>query len=325
MTEKQPPERTRKAALGKTWWIAAAVAGGLILYASDKVVEALQPVMPQPPKQIVVTVAPPPVTAFVPPMPPAQYEEAIGPEAPNAPQPPPKPPVKTPVTGIARVALVIDDCGMSMGQTTPALNLPKETTLTFLPWGRATPALARRAHDDGFDVLLHMPMQPKGSADPGPGAIVPGLPAEEITKRLEAGLAAVPEAIGMNNHMGSAATADQPAMQAVMDDLKTHPNLFFLDSYTDAHSVAYKTALADGIPAIRRDVFLDDDMSRAAVDFQLQRLVKIAHRQGVAVAIGHPHPDTLAALNEWLAKLKENGIELVRLKTLVEESQHDTR
>lgn len=330
MTDEQPPQglkKGRKPASALAGWIVmAAIMLGIILYVADMVVTALQPVMPEPPK-VQVTVTPPPAAPVAAPaivIPPAQYAESIGPqwEEKGPPAPPPKPSVKRETyTGIAHVALVIDDCGMSTGQTLPALDLPHEATLSFLPWGRATPSLAAKAKAEGFDVLLHMPMQPKGNADPGVGAIVPGQTAEEITKRLEAGIAAVPQAIGMNNHMGSAATSDTPTMQAVMADLKTHPNLFFLDSYTDAHSVAYKTALAAGIRTVRRDVFLDDDLSRAAVDIQLERLVKIAHKQGTAIAIGHPHPNTLAALKEFLAKRSENGIELVRLKTLVEEPQ----
>ncbi len=259
------------------------------------------------PIPIVVTIAvtPPPVIpqASLP-----QYEAAIGP-----PMPPLAPlPHKT---GRAEVALVIDDCGISSTQTMPALALPPEVTLSFLPYGSATRSLAQQAKGKGHDVFLHMPMQPIGHDNPGPDALVPGLDAATARSRVIAALDRVPGAIGMNNHMGSAATADAVLMQAIMPVL-AEQHLLFLDSYTSPKSVAYQTAQQAGVTTARRDIFLDDTITPEAIAAQLQLLEKRAKKQGHAIAIGHPHPETLAALTQWLAEAPGRGITLVRARDL---------
>lgn len=265
------------------------------------------PVAPATPVHVNVPAAPP----APPPVPQRQYEESIGPPVP----PIVAKPAKRRYEGKAVIALVIDDCGISNSQTGPALDLPVEATLAFLPYGRATPKMSAAAQERGHDVMLHLPMQPLGHDDPGPDAILTTLTAEEITRRATAALEAVPGAIGVNNHMGSAATADPIVMRAVMQAL-ADKNVFFLDSYTNSRSVGYKTALAAGLSAARRDVFLDDTITPEAINAQLERLEIVAHKQGSAIAIGHPHPATLEALRNWLPTIGEKGLSLVRIKDL---------
>ena len=247
-----------------------------------------------------------------------QYEEAIGP--PLYVPPVPKPVIRHTTNGKVQIALVLDDCGISNTQTGPTIDLPKEITLSFLPYGRATPGMSKRAIEAGHDVMLHMPMQPVGHDDPGPNPITPRLAPEIIKERIDSALADVPGAVGMNNHMGSAATADGATMAAVMQDLKDK-DIFFLDSYTSAKSQAYAAAVEAGIRTTRRDVFLDDTISAEAITAQLDRLEKVAAKQGAAIAIGHPHPLTMELLKNWLATLPEKGIELIRVKDLARKQE----
>lgn len=262
------------------------------------------------PTVISVATTPPPVTAPKPVLPPAQYEAAIGPAM------PPLQPLHGAAGnagGAPKVAIVIDDCGISAAQTTPAINLPPEVTLTFLPYGLATRAMAQQAEARGHDVFLHMPMQPIGHDNPGPEALMPGLDPEVARSRVIAALARVPGAIGMNNHMGSAATADLPLMHAIMPVLAGR-HLLFLDSYTSAKSIAYQAAQQAGVASARRDIFLDDTITPEAIARQLQSLEKRAKKQGYAIAIGHPHPETMTALARWIAEAPGKGITLARAK-----------
>jgi polysaccharide deacetylase 2 family uncharacterized protein YibQ len=178
--------------------------------------------------------------------------------------------------------------------------------------------VATLAHDAGREVLLHLPMEPQGypRADPGEGALFTDLPVMELNRRLADDLHAVPYIDGVNNHMGSRFTEDPEAMAVVMEGLR-QAGLFFLDSRTTPHSVGPEAAAEMGVPWAARDVFLDHDRAQPAVTRQFERLTKLAEEHGSAIAIGHPHPETLAALEDGLSGLREAGVTIVPLSNLV--------
>jgi polysaccharide deacetylase 2 family uncharacterized protein YibQ len=213
-------------------------------------------------------------------------------------------PVVQPVGPV--IAICIDDLGEDIAGTNRAMALPREVALSFLPYANGTPALAQIAAQRGHLVLAHVPMQ--GSRDPGPMALKPGMSADDITSRLDWHLARVPGAVGVNNHEGSRFTADEAGLVPVMARLWER-GLFFFDSRTGARSKGESVARDMGVMTAGRDIFLDDD--RDAVAAQLAALVRQAKRNGVAIAIGHPHDATLRILKEWLAQ--DHGVTLVPL------------
>jgi polysaccharide deacetylase 2 family uncharacterized protein YibQ len=106
-------------------------------------------------------------------------------------------------------------------------------------------------------------------------------------------------------------------MTFLMSELKTR-GLFFLDSMTSPKSSAYTVAKEFGLRAVRRDVFLDNDgNNHAAIRKQLDELARTAKQNGKAIGIGHPHPATIAELKKWLAKIEDQGIEVVPVSALV--------
>ena len=140
---------------------------------------------------------------------------------------------------------------------------------------------------------------------------------QQAEDMLEAMLASVPHAAGVNNHQGSRATSDAALMDALMPALRRR-GLFFVDSRTTAQTVAYIAAQRDGVPATFRSAqFLDDVETRDAILKQLDRAASDAQHKGWAVTIGHPHPATIAALNEALPRLQSRGIHLVLVSEVV--------
>ena len=210
----------------------------------------------------------------------------------------------------ALVALCIDDLGEDIAATEEAMRLPKPVALSFLPYAPTTPGFAARAKEEGHVVLAHVPMQALGGTNPGPMALEIGMMPDEIARRLNWSLERVPGAVAVNNHEGSRFTSDMAALAPVMAMLKAR-GLFFFDYRTSGGSRGEAAAHAAGVASIGRDIFLDDDQSEAAVRAQLNALVATAKRQGVAVAIGHPHAATLRLLKAWLAE--DHGIRLVTL------------
>lgn len=265
---------------------------------------------PPPAQMAVKAPAPPPVkTAPVATPPGAAPKPTVGPPQVAVSEPPPPQPVSR-ASGKPMVAIVVDDLGADIPGTRRAIALPKEVTLAFLPYPERTPELSHDAFCAGHEVILHMPMEPKGNLDPGPNALKVELPKEEVRRRMLWALSRVPEADGVNNHEGSWFTSDHKALIPVMQVL-AEKHLFFLDSRTTTQSKGVKLARAASVPVAGRDVFIDDVLDSSTIARQLGQIEAIARRRGLAIAIGHPHHQTLAALEAWIPAVKKQGYVLI--------------
>jgi len=217
-----------------------------------------------------------------------------------------------------RVAILIDDMGGSLKRLRELLELDAPITIAVLPHLRHSREVSRIAGMSGRDVLLHLPMEPKNSSanHPGPGVLLTSMADETIRKTVEDDLGFVPEAVGVNNHMGSRFTEDEPAMRQVFAILGER-GLFFVDSRTTARSLGRKLARETGVMGAERDVFLDNRRDGGYIDGQFRTLVHIATKTGSAIAIGHPYPETMAALRRAMPEMKREGIEVVPVSDLV--------
>ncbi|MFJ4432503.1 divergent polysaccharide deacetylase family protein [Pseudomonas sp. NPDC089395] len=214
----------------------------------------------------------------------------------------------------AYMSIIIDDLGQSSERDSRTLALPGPVTMAIMPDTPHASDFARQAHKAGKTVILHMPMDPAT----GPYAWHPGTPLPELANRLQAALAKVPYAAGINNHMGSRMTAQREPMAWLMGELQQR-HLFFVDSRTSAATVAAAEAQRTGLAHVSRDVFLDDTRTPEAIAGQLRLGVELARRQGSAVLIGHPYPQTLAILEQELPRLRSQGITLIGLKQMIAE------
>jgi len=219
-------------------------------------------------------------------------------------------------TGLA--AIVIDDLGNELGPAERIASWKAPVAGAVLPGVAYSAAAARALARGGKEVLLHLPMEPAGypKVRPGPGVILRSHSDAEIVRTLESDLATVPGVVGVNNHMGSAATAD-PSVMRVVAGVLSDRGLFFLDSRTTDATVAERTAEEASVPAVSRRVFLDDVETEEAVSRQLAELVRRAQEEGSAVAIGHPYPATLTVLEREMPGLAARGVRLVRVGELV--------
>jgi uncharacterized protein len=230
----------------------------------------------------------------------------------------PRPPVRARAhgQGSPQLAIIIDDMGHDRAAADELLALPFPLTISILPHLPLSAEVAEEAHRRGDQILLHLPMEPEAESGGSEGAtqerieLRVGMSADQVNATLAGMLETVPHAAGVNNHEGSRATADAPLMQALMPTLRER-NLFFIDSRTTAATVAYTAAESAGVPAASRKVFLDDTPTKEAVRAQLELAARDASRNGSAIAIGHPHPATIAALAQEVPELEAHGIRLV--------------
>ncbi|MGH9343123.1 MAG: divergent polysaccharide deacetylase family protein, partial [Terriglobia bacterium] len=222
------------------------------------------------------------------------------------------------VPRILRVAIIIDDLGQNMSAARDLLSLRSPLTFSVMPRLPFSRETAEAAHQAGIEVMLHLPMQPFADSAPdvSPHEIKVGMGGREVSGIIATDIASVPYVAGVNNHMGSRATSDPRLMNEVMAALAAR-HLFYIDSRTAASSVALEVARRAGVPSFYRSVFLDDTRTVPYTLGQLRRLSRVAEDRGVALAIGHPYPSTIAALRQFLPNLERDDIQLVRVSALL--------
>lgn len=221
-----------------------------------------------------------------------------------------------------RVALVIDDFGHNeLSTATGFLELDVPVTISVLPGRPHSRDIADAAHRAGKEIMVHIPMEPKGypKVNPGDGALLVGQSGAEIRSIVTAAVEGVPYAVGANNHMGSEFTSHTNGMRVVMSELSKH-GLFFIDSMTTPLTKGVSEAKRAGIPTARNNAFIDskyDERGNLDVASQMKRLEDIAREQGGAIGIGHPKEETLRALREMIPEMKARGVKFVFASELV--------
>lgn len=228
-----------------------------------------------------------------------------------------KQPERTPT---ARIAIIIDDMGYRAALGRRAIELPGAFTYAILPFAPNSLSLARAAHARGKELMLHAPMSNTRGLPLDEGALTTEMDHQTFINTLEQSLDALPFIQGVNNHMGSALTQTSQPMRWLMASLKQR-QLYFVDSRTSAASQAWTIAREHRVPTLKRDVFLDHKRDPAAIASAFARLLRIARRNGNALAIGHPYPETLSFLETALSSEAMGDVELVSVSTLVDQDE----
>ncbi len=226
------------------------------------------------------------------------------------------------VPRLLRAVIVIDDMGRDLEAAHKLLALNYPLTFSVLPYLQYTRETAQEAHRRGREVMLHLPMEPEASAhaSPGEGALLVGMNEADVQKIVTDDLATVPYVMGVNNHMGSRATQDPALMADLMKILADH-RLYFIDSRTTGSSAALAAAERRGLPSFYRSVFLDNTESVEYTLGQLREFQRKVEEEGVALAIGHPHPTTIAALAKFLPEMDRVDIEIVPPSQIVHQPE----
>lgn len=213
------------------------------------------------------------------------------------------------------IVLIIDDLGFDGQSIERLMSLDANVNCAILPNGTRASEFAEALNDRGFEILVHLPMQPRGRETPGRNAILTSMSDDEIARATRENIDAVPHARGMNNHMGSLATTDRRVMTNV---LRAMPDgMYFIDSRTTGTSIAADVARELNVRTASRHVFLDDVASERAVRKQIAELAAAAEERGVAIGIGHPYPVTMRVLAEELPELKARGFRFIRASAVV--------
>jgi uncharacterized protein len=222
------------------------------------------------------------------------------------------------------LVFVIDDAGYSMSQLQPFLDLPFPLTIAVLPGLPNSERAARAVRAAGKELILHQPMQAIGGQNPGPGAVLLGMDRAEVERTIDANLATVPGAIGINNHMGSAVSADLDMMEEVAAVAKRR-GIYYLDSRTTSDTTVPVAASREGIRYWERDVFLDNTPDRASIQRAVEDGKKRSEKARPAIMIGHVWSAELAqTLTDLYPQLVSEGFSLSTIsRFMVQEASED--
>ena len=223
----------------------------------------------------------------------------------------------SPAVSGPKLAIILDDFGNDREAEEAVFALHYPLTISVLPYHAHSTEIAEEAQRRGLEVMLHLPMRAIANETPEAHQLEAGMSGEEVARVLNGMLESVPTADGVNNHEGSLATTDAKLMGELMPLLKQR-DLFFVDSRTTAATVAFEAAEHAGVRSGFRNVpFLDDVQDVGAIRKQLELAMRGAKEKGTAIAIGHPHAETLRALKEVLPQAETEGVHLVYVSELV--------
>jgi len=256
-----------------------------------------------------------PASPPAPPAAPQQTGKAAAPELPpfevypdrDRPVRPPLPEEKIPpAAGLPKVALIVDDLGYDRRMAQRFIRLGVPMTFSILPNGPFSKKIADMAAQQGMEIMVHLPMEPNEfpDIDPGPGALLTTMDANELIRQLNEHLDALPTARGVNNHMGSKMTTRAEQLYQIFSVLKKR-ELYFIDSRTTAETICQPSAKLFQLRFGQRDVFVDHVEEPEFIRKQLRLLIKTAESHGEAIGILHPHSITAQILEERLAAFKD--------------------
>jgi polysaccharide deacetylase 2 family uncharacterized protein YibQ len=214
---------------------------------------------------------------------------------------------------------VIDDLGgeNKISQELVRWHLP--LTFSIFPFAPYSKTLAEEAHRRGKEVILHLPMEPHGYPEirPGEGVLLQEMDEARLLQQLSKDIEAIPYIKGVSNHMGSRLMEDPEKLKVVFSELKRR-GFFFLDSRTTPQTIGLQVAQSVGLRAMERSLFIDHSSNEEKIKQKIEQLIQVSLSNGKAIGIGHPHRSTLKSLKEMIPKMKEKGIEIVPLSSVME-------
>jgi polysaccharide deacetylase 2 family uncharacterized protein YibQ len=218
---------------------------------------------------------------------------------------------------LPRIAFIIDDIGYDISIAEAFMGLKIPVSLSVLPGAPFSKEIAQNIAKRKKEMLLHLPMEPKGypGVNPGDDALMLNMDRETIQEIVREDIKKLPGVKGVNHHMGSLFSEDYIRMKYVLDEIKKH-DLYYIDSRTTNLTVAFKVAKALGIPAGEKSLFIDNDLNEKTLGYQMERLLGIARNRGEAIGIGHPHRETLDVLKKYTEQLMKD-FEVVPVSELV--------
>ncbi|MDD2680251.1 MAG: divergent polysaccharide deacetylase family protein [Candidatus Omnitrophica bacterium] len=229
----------------------------------------------------------------------------------------PRPPLKPRLAVKGRIAIVLDDWGYNLNNLGIVEGIKYPLTAAVLPNIKYSAIVAEELHSRGFEVILHLPLEPEEKYGLEKNTIMASMDKTQILRILDRDLTSIAYARGVSNHMGSRVTRDLSTMEVIFKELKKR-RLYFLDSYVTAKSVCPGLARRLKLTFFKRDIFLDNKEDKKYIKQQIYKLKVKARQQGFAIGIGHDRKATLEVLKEVMPRLAREGYKFVFLSEMAQ-------
>jgi hypothetical protein len=220
----------------------------------------------------------------------------------------------------ARVAVVIADLGLRRDMTRNAIeNLPPEVTLAFSPYADNLPVLVREARLKGHEVLLAVPMEPKGypKNDPGERTLLTSNTTARNLGLLKWSMSRFSGYVGIVAHEGGQFLGSPEHLRPVLGEVKAR-GLMFVDPSRARTGKPGKLSGEIGLPVARVTAIIDDDPAPVSITAQLNAVAARARTDGHAVALGRPYPATIDSVKRWLASFRDRDLTVAPITVVAE-------
>lgn len=208
-----------------------------------------------------------------------------------------------------KIAILIDDLGEFDDPIASLWNTSIPFSVSIVPYKTYSLKIAEQASISKKEVLAHIPMDSISDStknEPILGNISYNMTKDKIKQEIIKNINAIPFAVGINNHRGSAITRSIFHIEGIMEVLQKQ-KMYFVDSYTITDTIACKSAKNFGVPCIERNIVLDQDLDKTSIENNIIRLKNIALSQGFALGIAHANPETIEILSKWFLELENYG------------------
>ncbi|MBC8203873.1 divergent polysaccharide deacetylase family protein [bacterium] len=213
-----------------------------------------------------------------------------------------------------KIALVFDDFGYLLPSSDVYqgfLNIDCPIAVSIIPGLPHSTQTAEDFFKAGKEVLIHMPMEAVNSYGREPICLLTGMGADTIRGLFYQSMVDIPCCVGISNHQGSKFTGDSLSVSWFISILKD-TELFCIDNLTTPKTVLYDRCRNQGIPVLKRDVFLDTNLEEGeTITGRFKQLARIAKSRGYAVGVGHRYKKTLTALQNFLNSPDAEEVEIV--------------
>lgn len=216
-----------------------------------------------------------------------------------------------------KISIIVTNLGLNRRSTELALTLPKQFGLGFLPYTKSLTSLLNKAQNNGHEIYLYLPLQTSKSFDnPGRYALMTNLPPEENAVRLSVVLNSHVKYSGIYSNFKEVFTSDKQSSKGVLDQLSDKNLIFILGRTSDKALPEHIKSHKNIIPT---NIIVDIDPDKEAIEKELEKLIKIAKEEGVALGYAQGLILTIEMLRNWAPSLEKRGIKLVPVSELLKE------
>ncbi len=213
---------------------------------------------------------------------------------------------------LPKLAIIMDDVGFYR-HVDSIKRVPFPITPSIFPPNKIFPNTVMIAKEFTH-YMVHFPMEAYNYKNSSENVLNISDSIDVFESSIEKLSKDFPSLLAINNHTGSKFTGNYKALKQFFSILDKY-NYDFVDSKTTNKSLCSLVGKEYNKKVLQRDVFLDNEVDVSKIRDRLKEAVKIAKRNGQAIAICHPKIETFKALRSSKDILKD--VELVYIDELL--------